>query len=558
MHRWNFSKSLIVLCIFLFVFAVDGPDISQLKAETRQGDLQNAPALQAQEQTPQPLKLALADCIRMALEANLDLRIEGLNPEMDAASASQTKEQFLPQFGVNSSYLNQDQPSTWGVEGPTVSIKRDYYYFDLSQRIPTGTEATLSLYTQKTDTSRAFTTVNPAYYSEFRLRLVQPLLRGFGTKINRYETIKAERQFDMSIATLKSTFLQTIYSVEEAYWNLYYARESLRVLEQSLDQSREMLRRNQEASRIGTKSAIEVLSAEAQAAGYENGILSARLQIQKMENRLKSLLNIPVEAEAALAAAESGRETAAIIPTDRPDVEKRAVTYDEALRTALAERPEIKRTESLIANAASDIGYAKNQLLPRLDLNLSFWFPGQSGVRYIFQDNNPLTGIIVGKVIGSRGESIKDILKAKYQNLSVDVTLTVPLSSFFSRAGLARAKLTQAQADLQLEKERKAIEVEVLEAIKDLEASARKIDTSARYRELVEKQVVAETQRYELGLVGSEWLFTYQKNLSQAKVDEIKAMIDHKIALAGLEKAMGTTLKTKGLKFREYCYSMKR
>ncbi len=551
MHRSNFLKSMTVLSIFLFV--MNGPVASPLRAGTRPDNTQNTPAIQAQD-NPRPLRLALTDCIRQALEANLDLRIEVLNPEMDAASASQTREQFLPQFQVNSSYLNQDIPSTWGVEGPTVSTKRDYYYLDLTQRIPTGTEATLSLYTQKTDTSRAFTTVNPSYYGEFRLRLKQPLLRGFGLKINRYETIKAERQFDMSVATLKSTLLQTIYSVEEAYWNLYYARESLRVLEQSLDLSREMLKRNREAARIGTKSAIEVLSAEAQAAGYENGILSARLQVQKMENRLKSLLNIPVEGEAKGAAAAAGQEITAIIPTDQPEVEKRAVTYEEALRTALAERPEIERSESLIANAASDIGYSKNQLLPQLDLNLSLWFPGQSGVRYIFQDNNPLTGIIVDRIVGSRGQSIKDILKGTYQNLSVDVTLTVPLANFFSRAGLARAKLAQEQANLQLEKEQKAIKVEVLDAIKNLDTSAKKIETSARYRELVEKQVAAETQRYQLGLVGSEWLITYQKNLSQAKVDEIKAIIDYKIALAGLDKAMGTTIKTKGLKFKDYVF----
>jgi len=553
MHQ-NISLKSITAALIFFV-AATGPAALSLPPETHSDNTPSVPALSAQGSL-QPLKLALADCIRKALEANLDLRIEGLNPEMDEASTSLTREQFLPQFNVNSSYLNQDIPSTWGVEGPTVSTKRDYYYFDLTQRIVTGTEATLSLYTQKTDTSRAFTTVNPSYYSEFRLRLTQPLLRGFGPKTNRYETIKAERQFDMSVATLKSTLLQTIYSVEEAYWNLYYARESLRVLEQSLDQSREMLRRNREAARIGTKSAIEVLSAEAQAAGYENGILTARLQVQKMENRLKSLLNIAVEGEAkgAETATEAGQKISAVIPTDQPEVERRVVTYEEVLRTALAERPEIKRSESLIANAASDISYSKNQLLPQLDLNLSFWSPGQSGVRYIFQDNNPLSGIIVDKVIGSRGESIKDILKAKYQNVSVDVTLTVPLANFFSRAGLAKAKLAQEQANLQLEKEQKAIEVEVLEAIKDLETSAGKIETSARYRELVEKQVAAETQRYELGLVGSEWLFTYQKNLSQAKVDEIRAIIDYKIALAALDKAMGTTLKTKGLKFKEYAF----
>ena len=505
-------------------------------------------------QTPKPAtrSLSLADCIRKALEGNLDLAIEALNPEMDSASITVAREKFLPEFGLSSNYLDQDIPSSWGVEGPTIKTKMDYYQLGVTQRTPLGTELDLSLSTRKTDTSRAYTTVNPAYFSEFRLNLRQPLLRDFGFRANRYESIKARRQLDMSGAALKSTLLKTVYGVEEAYWNLYYARESLRVLEMSLAQSRETLKRNMDAARIGTKSAVEVLSAETEVAGYEDRILSARLQVEKTENRLKSLLNMPVAGAAAGAQPAPEEAPLTIVPTDEPRAEKRAVTYEDALATALAERPELARTDAMMANAATDIGYFRNQLLPRLDLNFSLWSPGQSGIKYIFQDNNPLTGIVIDTIIGSRGQSFRDVWKMAYNNLSLNFTLTLPLSNFVSRAGLARARLAQDQARLQLDKERQTIEVEVMEAVKDLEASATKIETSARYRGLMEKRVQAETQRYDLGLVGSEWLFTYQRNLAQAKSDEIRAVIDYKIALASLDKAMGTTIQTKGLKFKGY------
>jgi len=495
--------------------------------------------------------LSLADCIRMALERNLGLAIEALNPEMDAESVAVAREKYLPEFGLSSNYLDQDIPSSWGLEGPTIKTKMDYYQFGVTQRTPLGTELDLGLSTRKTDTSRAYPIVNPAFYSEFRLNLRQPLLRDFGFKANRYESTKARRQLDVSEAALKTTLIQTVYGVEEAYWNLYYARESLRVMEMSLAQSRETLKRNMDAARIGTKSAVEVLSAETEVAGYEDRILAARLQAEKTENRLKSLINIPVAGpEAGAAAAE--KDFASILPADKPEAEKRAVTFEDALATAVAERPELARTDAMIANAATDVGYYKNQLLPRLDLNLSLWSPGQSGVKYVYLDNNPLTGIILDTIIGSRGQSFKDMFKMAYGNLSLNFTLTLPLSNFVSRAGLARARLAQDQARLQLEKERQTIEVEVAEAVKDLEASATRIATSAHYRELMEKRVQAETQRYDLGLVGSEWLFTYQRNLAQAKSDEIRAVIDYKIALAALDKAMGTTIRAKDLKFKDY------
>jgi len=506
----------------------------------------------AQAPKPETRSLSLADCIRMALEGNLNLAIEALNPEMDSASVAEAREKYLPEFGLSSNYLNQDIPSSWGLEGPTIKTQMDYYQFGVTQRTPLGTELDLGLSTRKTDTSRAYPIVNPAFYSEFRLNLRQPLLRDFGFKANRYASTKARRQLDMSEAALKTTLIQTVYSVEEAYWNLTYARESLRVLELSLDQSRETLKRNVEAARIGTKSAVEVLSAETEVAGYEDRILSARLQAEKTEDRLKSLLNMPVAGAGAGAAVAPEEALVTLVPADKPEAEKRVVILEDALATALAERPELARTNAMIANAATDVGYFKNQLLPRLDLNLSLWSPGQSGVKYVYLDDNPLTGIVIDTIIGSRGESFRDMFRIAYSNIQLAATLSVPLSNFVSRAGLARARLAQDQARLQFEKERQTIEVEVAEAVKDLEASATRIATSARYRELMEKRVQAETQRYDLGLVGSEWLFTYQRNLAQAKADEIRAVIDYKIALAALDKAMGTTIRAKGLKFKGY------
>jgi outer membrane protein TolC len=164
----------------------------------------------AQAPKPETRTLSLADCIRKALEGNLDLAIEAINPEMDSASITEAREKYLPEFGLSSNYINQDLPSSWGLEGPTIKTLMDYYEFGVTQRTPLGTQLDLGLSTRKTDTSRAYPIVNPAYYSEFRLNLRQPLLRDFGFKVNRYESTKARRQLDMSEAALKTILIQTI------------------------------------------------------------------------------------------------------------------------------------------------------------------------------------------------------------------------------------------------------------------------------------------------------------------------------------------------------------
>jgi outer membrane protein len=498
---------------------------------------------QEEKAAGEKLSLSLKECIAKALANNLDLSIEAFNPDIDDASISASQEQFLPAFGL--SYFNQKQTvlGSWGVEGTSFPYKYDYYTFDLTQKVATGGSATLSFTNSMSDSGRAFQVINPAYSSEFRLRLTQPLLKNFGPKANRYGIRQAINQKDVSVSVLKSKIIQTVYDVEQTYWNLYSAIENLKVQENSLEQSREIHTRNKEAARVGAKSAIEVLNSETQVARYEDSIVSARRQVEQYETHLRALLNLPSEASFS---------AGAIIPSDKPLIEKMDITFEAAMQRALEQRPEIIQLEKQLESNANDISYNKNQLLPQLDLQFSLWSPGQSGIKYIYQDNNPFSGIIVDKVVGSRMDALREALKTTYKNWSFNLTLDIPLGNVFSRANLAKAKLARERSLVQLDKQKQTIAYDVAQAIKNLQNSERKIQTSAASRELQEKRMAAEMQRYQLGLVSAEWLINYQNELTSARTSEIQALIDYKIAVANLERVMGTTLKAKGIKFRDY------
>jgi len=490
------------------------------------------------QQDAKPLSLTLNQCVEKALRENLDLSIELMNPDMEALSLQEAREKFLPQF--NLSYQNRDsnQPGTWGVEGTSILSKSDYLSFLLSQRFAWGTSLNLSVYSSMTDTTKAYTVINPSYYSSVRLDLTQPLLKGFGAKVGNIEAIKAARGREIADANLLSKAFLTVFQVEDAYWNLVLARENLRVNELSLANSREMLARNREAARIGTKSGIEVLNSETEVARYEDSVQAGLRTVQLREDQLKKLLNLPA----------GGGEK--IIPLDPPTIALRDVKAEEVLRVALENRPELTASRRRMENSATDLAYSKNQALPQLDLKLSLWNPGQSGIKNIYQDNNPFSGIILDRIVGGRADSFSDILKGKYKNWEVNVSLSIPLANLLSRTGLARARMAQDQLQIQYEKQMKDIEFEVLDIVRELQAKALKIESSTRFRELTEKRVVSETQRYQQGLVGSEWLFNYQRDLASAKSAEIQAVVDYKIALARLDRVMGTSTRFDGTKIR--------
>ncbi len=516
MKKAIFAASLILFC-FAFVFS--------------------------QEKESETVRLTLNDCLRKALESNFDILVEAFNPEISEFSIRESKESFMPQLSFGFDNYNRRYPTNWYAQGEVIRLSSNNYSVGLGQKMITGGQINLSLSNQISDSTQKLLIVNPTYSGNLSLDLTQPLLKGFGPKISRREMKIAQNQRDISISNLKSALIQKVYEVEAAYWNLVSAIESLKVDEYSLEHSKERLEKTKEAARIGIKTAIDVLASETDVASWETRIILDRSQVERSENNLRELIN--------LAADEAGRSKS-IIPSDEPSVEKKEMSFEEALKIAIEQRPEMARYQKMIENSALDVSYYKNQLLPQLDLQLHAWYLGQSGDKLIYENDDPYHGNIIGKMKASWTDAFKDVFDFKYSNWYVTLNLTIPLQNIFSRASLAKASMEKEQKELEMEKEKKSIYNGLLAAFKELKNSERRLETSSLYRQLMEKKLQAEEERVRLGLATSEWLFQYQRDLSSAKTGEIQATIDYKISVANLERLMGVNLKTRNLKFRDY------
>lgn len=486
-------------------------------------------------------KLTLKDCIQKTLTENLDVLVEAITPEISDVSVVEAKEKYWPQFSFNYENWRYNVLSSWAVEGDNYIQKRNTLTLELSQKIFTGGELTFRLSNQVTDTTRSYSIINPFYRGDMWLEFVQPLLKGFGPKAANKDIHKAQNNLDIAVSGLKSNIIQRVNEVEVAYWNLVYAKRKLQVFVNSLQHSENRLEKLKHSLRMGVKSSLDVLQAETEVANRKNSILSANLQVETYENSLKTLMNLPIE---DLATAQS------IVPLDEPILEKIQISFDEAMKIAMDENPAIIRVNKEIENSKIDVSFSKNQLLPKLDLRASFWFPGQSGNRLIYLNDNPFTGIVVDEIKGNRFDSMTDVFKFKYSNWAIYFTLDIPLQNIFSRANLIKARLEEDKKLLELKREEKAIYQELFAVFKEIENHERQIDLAKEYRVLMEQKLDAEQQKYDLGLATTEWLYQYERDLDQAKSDEIRAIIDYKISVAKLEKTLGINLRSKGIKYK--------
>ncbi len=486
-------------------------------------------------------ELSLKDCILHAVKNNLGVAVEVLNPELRDISISQAREKFLPSLRFTFQRRNTNTATaSWIESADQMTTSYDYYEALISQAIPTGGNFSISLDTYKNDTNRKYQTFNPVFGSTLGLSLTQPLLKNFGFRVARKDILLAYNNREISEKDLKKTLLDTIYTVEEAYWSLVSSVENLEVNKQSLKLAHDLLVKNQKEVEIGTLAPKEILSSQAEVARREADILQAEAQVKNSSARLRVIINLP-----------DGERNMEIIPVDKPVFEKREVNQEEAFRTALENRPDLQALRIALKNREIDLEYARNQLLPSLDLRAEYWSPGISGTEILYLGGNPLIGPEIGRNPMGVSGALKDAFNFKYKNWSVSLTLDIPLNTIFSRAAYANAKVNMKQAVLTLKNLEQQALLEIENAVRAVDTDYKRVHAYTSSRELAEKKLEAEESKLNAGLSSNYFVLTYQRDLTLARTGELRALIDYNLSLSQLDRALGITLKNRNIRMSD-------
>lgn len=485
--------------------------------------------------------LSLRDCILVALKNNLGVHIAALSPDIAEANLAWAREKFLPRlsFGYNNQRTNSASYS-WIDAAGSVKTRYNDLSATVSQSIPTGGAVSASLSGYKSESNLKFQTINPRYGSTLSFSFSQPLLRNFGSKMSRRDILISQNSLDISESQLQAVLLETIYNVEQAYWNLIYAIENLSVKQQSLDLARDLVSKNRREAEVGMVAPIEILSAEAEVATREADILQAEVAVANSEDTLKTVINI---------AAEEGSGLVRIVPSDKPNQEPRSVSVDEALKQAIANRPDLRVTRISLKTRELNLAYAKNQVLPDLSLYASYWSPGLSGTQILYLDNDPLTDTVIGTVPSGAGAALSRALGLKYSNWAVGVQLSLPISSLLTRSQYEASRLSYEQSLVDLANLEQRIFLEIRTAVRAVETDYKRVLAYKAARELAENKLAAEAKKLSVGLTTNYVVLQYQRDLADARTAELRAIIEYNLALAYLDKSLGTSLESKDLEF---------
>jgi outer membrane protein TolC len=494
-------------------------------------------------QEKKDLSLTLEDSIVRALKNNLNVATEVINPGLASATVSQAKQMYMPNVQVDLSGNRYEQLSTWSLQSKGTYVNRSTSSTaSIAQKIPFGGSLTASLSYDYSRNNQLFQYYNPSYTSRLNFVLTQPLLKNFGWTVSRREIVVAQNNFEVSRSQFKTVLINTVYSVEAAYWNLVYSIENLKTLGQALQSGRDLLAKTKREVEVGTKAPIEVLNAEATVARREADILQAEALVTRSQDQLRALLNMGVD--------PSG-QAQNLLPADKPEFRPFTITLEEAYTKAMARRPDLETAKSTIDTKRINFRFAKNQLLPQLDLQLAKASPGISGQQYSYDPLNPFGNPIPGDA-GSAGEAFRDTFKFLYNNWTAGVTLTIPFGDVVGRANYAYARLDLEQAQARLKTQEQQVFLEVSDAVRTLETAAKSVDAYRIARELAEKQLEAEMKKLSVGMSTNYFVLTYQDALASARSLEMKALVDYNVAVANIAKVTGSTLEARNISLSDY------
>jgi outer membrane protein TolC len=465
------------------------------------------------EVPPKELELTLEQCRALTLENNLDLKVQLINPSVAAEKVSQQEAQFEASFFSNLIYSKTDTPvaSILEIDGSGV----DYSYTDLGVRVPlrTGGTVTFDLVDNRTKTDTEFYSIfNPSYSSDFSASISQPLLRGAGKRANTYAIRIAEYERQIIDARTKLEVIRIIADVDRVYWRLYAARRELDVRKKQYDLAEALYQQAGRFVAAGDKPQIEIIRTEAGVAQQLEAIILAENNVRDRERDLKRTLN---------RAGLDMQTSTVIIPATEPDPVRYELQKKQLVVTAMDNRMEMLELELQIAEDFATIDYMRNQSLPLVTMDYRYNVNGLGG---------------------TRNDSFDLLFDKRFEDHRVGLQLLVPLGNEAGKSQLRQAFYQRKQRLASRDSREALIELEVLNAIDQLEANWQRVLASRQSTILDSRLFEAEKRQFELGLGTSTDVLLAQTTFAESQRAEILALAEYQIALVDLAYATGTLL----------------
>ena len=482
--------------------------------------------------------LTLDAAIARALERNLDIAVERLNPQVIDLNLAQALSAYRPTSTAMFQTSSSTRPSSSQLDGgESVISDNGAFNTGITQAVAWGGGSyTVDFNNRRSTSTNFFSGFNPGYTSSFQGSYTQPLLRGFKIDSTRQQIQVTRINRDIADIDLRQTITNTVSSVSNAYWDLVYAIGTLEVQRQALELAETLIRDNEARVEIGTMAPIEIVSARSQAATARQTVAQAEQNLATAELALKQLIVNGTDDE---------YWTATLNPVDLPDLQVPPIDLEAAIRAALDERTDIARSRRQLDINNVNLSTMSNNRLPAVDLVANYQLQGQGGTRLI--RGGFIGGDVEETIPGGINDAFNQIFDADFPAWTVQINVSYPIGQSAADAAYARARVQVQQVQAQLRQLGLQVATEVTNAVLQIQGITRRIEASIAARELAEEQLEAELSKFAAGLQTNFFVVQAQRDLATAQDTELRAILDQQKALVEFDRVQRTSLSQAGI-----------
>jgi len=490
---------------------------------------QTNPSLVATNVVPNGRQMSLQDCIAAALKHNLDIQIQRYTPEIDLFTLGASYgTAYDPTLTASGTHTFNDQPGGFDANGvalPSETIKQDYFNAAVSGELPwTGLRYDFNgnidqqhlLGTGFGTNGLPFNFNTPSSVGFMGVTLTQPLLKNMWIDQSRLTILVNKNTLRYDEQGFRYQVITSVTAVENAYYELIYALENLKVQQEALELSQTQLDQDKQRLQIGTLAELSVEQDQSQVAQNLATLITAQDTLNNDQNTLKNLLTDNY----------SDLHNSDIQPTETLTAPLVLFNLQDSWSRGMTERPDLIQYRLNVRKAGIQLKFDRNQLFPELDVIGTYGWNGN--------------GLYYNGALGQLNQG-----NAPYYN--VGAQLSVPLGDTSARNTLKSDKVSLKQVVLKLKQYEQNVLVGIDNAVKNAEGDYESVDATRQARVYAEAALDAEQKTYAVGKATTFEVLTYQNNLTAARGQEIRALANYEESLATLYSLEGSTLDRLGI-----------
>lgn len=419
--------------------------------------------------------------------------------------------------------------------------------FTYSQGFHWGMDMAVAFNNSRVASNSVYNFLDPVLNSSFQLKLTQHLLQGFGLATNtRYIQI-AKNNREITDVAFRLQIMTTVDQIENMYWNLVYAYETVRVQKQQLVFAQQTLENNKKQVEIGALAPIEVVRAQSMIAADQGTLTAALTNLELQQLLMKNAISRTL-VDPALADAE-------VIPTSTMQLpaEEAIVPIQDLVNEAFAHRPDLAEARINLTNTEISKRAVRRALLPSLDLSAFYGGAGQGGntnANYVCTTDRQSCGVQPPppqSTSVSYGGTLRQLFNSSAPVKGVALSFSIPIRNRAAQAEQVRSELEYRQAQLRVQQLENQIRIEVRNAQFGVQQNHASVTSAQAAVDLARQALEAEQKKFEIRASTAILVLQNRVALTQADATLVSAEASYEKAELELDRSVGRLLDHAGI-----------